>query len=72
MQRAFDAMRMEILQAAALVEALIDFGEDQGIDEHVWYEGKRTGLSLLLCRSPAELSCRAHSPRQSAEFGHFN
>ena len=40
MQRAYDAMRGEILKAAALVEALIDFGEDQGIDDHVWFDGE--------------------------------
>jgi tRNA modification GTPase len=49
MQRAFDSMRLEILQAAALVEALIDFGEDQGIDDNVWYQGQcRFAASLAL------------------------
>lgn len=40
--KAFEAMRQDILGAMALVEAIIDFGEDESIEEGVLDDGSST------------------------------
>jgi tRNA modification GTPase len=40
MRQAYDAMRATAIEATALIEALIDFGEDEGISEGVYEQGK--------------------------------
>lgn len=45
MSRRFNEMRSKIIEASALIEALIDFGEDEGISEEVFEQGE----SLLRC-----------------------
>lgn len=39
MRQAYDAMRTTAIEATALIEALIDFGEDEGISEGVYEQG---------------------------------
>ena len=39
MRVAYDSMRSEAIEAMALIEALIDFGEDEGISEGVYEQG---------------------------------
>lgn len=56
MQRAYDTMRERIIEASALVEALIDFGEDQGIDEGVWLSGKRWSPDAQCAPAECDLS----------------
>lgn len=45
MSIAYNRMRAEVIEAMALVEALVDFGEDEGISEDVFDQGS---LSLPL------------------------
>ncbi|GAA6052205.1 tRNA modification GTPase MSS1, mitochondrial [Rhodotorula toruloides] len=40
MREAYDSMRAKAIEATALIEALIDFGEDEGISEGVYQEAK--------------------------------
>ncbi|KAI5479770.1 tRNA modification GTPase [Pseudohyphozyma bogoriensis] len=40
MRRVYDQMRASIIEATALVEALVDFGEDEGISEEVFIQAK--------------------------------
>ncbi|GAA5990684.1 hypothetical protein JCM10908_003188 [Rhodotorula pacifica] len=46
MRQAYDAMRATAIEAIALIEALIDFGEDEGISEGV-YEQARAKVVIL-------------------------
>ncbi|SCV72643.1 BQ2448_4180 [Microbotryum intermedium] len=39
-RKVYDAMRAQIIEATALVEALIDFGEDEGISEEVFEQAR--------------------------------
>ena len=39
MRQAYDSMRATAIEGMALVEALIDFGEDEGISEGVFDQG---------------------------------
>lgn len=39
MRKSYDAMRASIIEATSLIEALIDFGEDEGISEGVFEQG---------------------------------
>lgn len=51
MRKSYDAMRASIIEATALVEALIDFGEDEGISEGVFEQGgsfQRSSTDLRL------------------------
>lgn len=48
MRKSYDAMRTSIIEAMSLVEALIDFGEDEGISEGVFEQG---GCSSLRTKS---------------------
>lgn len=41
MRQAYDAMRATAIEATALIEALIDFGEDEGISEGVYEQGEQ-------------------------------
>lgn len=43
MRKVYDQMRASIIEAMSLVEALIDFGEDEGISEGVFDQGERCG-----------------------------
>ncbi|KPV76884.1 uncharacterized protein RHOBADRAFT_51869 [Rhodotorula graminis WP1] len=49
MRVAYDSMRSEAIEAMALIEALIDFGEDEGISEGV-YEQARQKVNTLSSR----------------------
>ncbi|GAA5844858.1 hypothetical protein JCM9279_000019 [Rhodotorula babjevae] len=49
MRVAYDSMRSEAIEAMALIEALIDFGEDEGISEGV-YEQARQKVIVLSSR----------------------
>ncbi|BGP29443.1 mitochondrial splicing system protein [Rhodotorula toruloides] len=40
MREAYDSMRAKAIEATALIEALIDFGEDEGISEGVYEQAK--------------------------------
>lgn len=40
MRQAYNAMRATAIEATALIEALIDFGEDEGISEGVYEQGE--------------------------------
>ncbi|GAA5885049.1 hypothetical protein JCM6882_007209 [Rhodosporidiobolus microsporus] len=44
--KAYDSMRASAIEAMALVEALIDFGEDEGISEGVFEQAREKVLSL--------------------------
>ena len=44
----FQALREEIVACLALVEALIDFGEGEDIEEGVFEEGTRPPLSRMI------------------------
>ncbi|BGP37373.1 mitochondrial splicing system protein [Rhodotorula kratochvilovae] len=46
MRAAYDAMRAEAIEAMALVEALIDFGEDEGISEGVFEQARKKAEKL--------------------------
>ncbi|KAK4050045.1 mitochondrial splicing system protein [Microbotryomycetes sp. JL221] len=46
MKRAYDKMRQTIIEAMALVEALIDFGEDEGISQGVLDQSRSKVASL--------------------------
>lgn len=39
MKKTYDGMRESIIESMSLVEALIDFGEDEGISEEVFNQG---------------------------------
>jgi hypothetical protein len=45
-------MRISAIEAMALVEALIDFGEDEGISEGVFEQGALVLASFLPCARP--------------------
>lgn len=47
MREAYDSMRAKAIEATALIEALIDFGEDEGISEGVYEQGARVCPSLF-------------------------
>lgn len=47
MRKNYDAMRASIIEATSLVEALIDFGEDEGISEGVFGQGESPIASFL-------------------------
>ncbi|ORY80699.1 tRNA modification GTPase TrmE [Leucosporidium creatinivorum] len=40
MRKSYDAMRASIIEATSLVEALIDFGEDEGISEGIFEQAR--------------------------------
>ncbi|GAA6010848.1 hypothetical protein JCM11491_004564 [Sporobolomyces phaffii] len=46
MRRAYDSMRATAIEGMALVEALIDFGEDEGISEGVFEQAREKVISL--------------------------
>ncbi|GAA6035018.1 hypothetical protein JCM8097_002145 [Rhodosporidiobolus ruineniae] len=46
-RQAYDAMRATAIEAMALVEALIDFGEDEGISEGVFEQAREKVTSLV-------------------------
>ncbi|KAK4046862.1 mitochondrial splicing system protein [Microbotryomycetes sp. JL201] len=46
MKRSFDAMRQTVIEASALIEALIDFGEDEGISQGVLDQSREKASSL--------------------------
>lgn len=45
----FEQIRTEIIQCLALVEALIDFGEGEDIDDSVYEQGKHAYLTVNKC-----------------------
>ncbi|KAG0665376.1 mitochondrial splicing system protein [Rhodotorula mucilaginosa] len=46
MRQAYDAMRATAIEATALIEALIDFGEDEGISEGVYEQAREKVVAL--------------------------
>lgn len=42
----YEGMRVEIIESMSLVEALIDFGEDEGISETVFDRGESVPLRV--------------------------
>lgn len=48
MRKSYDAMRASIIEATSLIEALIDFGEDEGISEGVFEQGQHVSLDFGL------------------------
>ncbi|TNY23352.1 hypothetical protein DMC30DRAFT_32710 [Rhodotorula diobovata] len=46
MRAAYDSMRGEAIEAMALIEALIDFGEDEGISEGVYEQARQKAVDL--------------------------
>ncbi|KWU44682.1 tRNA modification GTPase TrmE [Rhodotorula sp. JG-1b] len=46
MRQAYDAMRAIAIEATALIEALIDFGEDEGISEGVYEQARDKVVTL--------------------------
>ncbi|GAA6047701.1 hypothetical protein JCM3770_001728 [Rhodotorula araucariae] len=46
MRAAYDSMRTEAIEAMALIEALIDFGEDEGISEGVYEQARQKVVAL--------------------------
>ncbi|GAA5867482.1 hypothetical protein JCM3774_002919 [Rhodotorula dairenensis] len=46
MRLAYDAMRVTAIEATALIEALIDFGEDEGISEGVYEQAREKVVQL--------------------------
>lgn len=57
MREAYDSMRAKAIEATALIEALLDFGEDEGISEGVYEQGARL---YLFPHHPAGSSLRNH------------
>lgn len=47
MSKKFNAMRSRIIEASSLIEALIDFGEDEGISEGVFDQGRSHPSPLM-------------------------
>lgn len=54
MRQAYDSMRATAIEGMALVEALIDFGEDEGISEGVFDQGMPPMCYKCVC---SRLNC---------------
>lgn len=48
----YDTWRTQLIQSMALVEALIDFGEDENIEDDVYDNGMINCYFLLLMLTP--------------------
>ena len=59
--RIYERLRAEVKSAMALMEALLDFGEDQNVEEGVYFEGARREL---LCTEKLRVKSveASHSP----------
>jgi len=50
MRHAYDSMRATAIEGMALIEALIDFGEDEGISDGVFEQGTFGLISHIFTR----------------------
>ena len=48
MKQYYDELRLDIIHALSLVEAYIDFGEDEQIEDNVLDDGKYTIFYIIL------------------------
>lgn len=64
-------MRVSAIEAMALVEALIDFGEDEGISEGVFEQGEPLVLPSLILSAPltSRLFRTQRGKRSSSSIG---
>ena len=53
----YEDLRRQIINAMAIVEALIDFGEDDGVGEEVYLDGSSLLLFFSFCLIKIELIC---------------
>lgn len=69
MRQAYDAMRANAIEATALIEALIDFGEDEGISEGVYEQGAVPSTTVALqSRSRSRLQLGTRSSRSETAY----
>jgi len=68
MRHAYDSMRATAIEGMALIEALIDFGEDEGISDGVFEQG---AFSFTCVRCDSTDSSDQISLRSSSRKGYF-